>query len=140
MSSPPNFYEVLHVSPDASAAQIKAAFRARAKATHPDLQVVDPTAGSAADDSRFKLVQSAYEVLGNAGSRAAYDASLRAAKRGSGGGGGVEDFAAAWAWRAECVLFSRLPACAPASEAAAPQERGGERAAARAARGGAGAA
>jgi curved DNA-binding protein CbpA len=134
MSAPANFYEVLHVSPDASAAQIKAAFRARAKATHPDLQV-DPTS---ADGSDFKLVQRAYEALRDPGSRASYDASLRAAKRGA-GGGGLEDFAAAWAWRAECVPRARLRACAPAPERAAAQERGGKRAAARAGGGGAGA-
>ena len=106
MSSPPTFYEVLHVSPDANAAQIKAAFRVRAKATHPDLQV-DPTA---ADGTDFKLVQRAYEALRDPSSRAAYDASLRAPKR----SGGLDDFATAWAWRAECVrcAAARLGACA----------------------------
>ena len=108
MSSAPNLYEVLHVSPDASAAQIKAAFRARAKATHPDLHV-DPTA---ADGTDFKLVQRAYEALRDPSSRAAYDASLRVAKRDP-GSGGLDDFATAWAWRAECVPrpAARLGAC-----------------------------
>ena len=96
----PTFYEVLRVSPDASAAQIKAAFRARAKETHPDLLV--DASKAAADGADFKLVQRAYEVLRDRGSRAAYDASLRAAQARPGGAGGatVEDFAAQWAWRA----------------------------------------
>lgn len=98
MPSSGNFYEVLRVSPDASAAQIKAAFRARAKATHPDLKVD----ASAADTEEFKLVQRAYEALRDRGSRAAYDASLRAAEARP-GGTGMEDFAEQWAWRAACV-------------------------------------
>ena len=97
----PTFYEILRVSPDASAAQIKAAFRARAKETHPDLQV-DALSPAAADGSEFKLVQRAYDALRDRGSRAAYDASLRAAEARP-GGTGMEDFAEQWAWRAACV-------------------------------------
>jgi DnaJ-class molecular chaperone len=130
----PTFYEVLRVSPDASAAQIKAAFRLRAKATHPDLQV---DASTDADATEFKLVQRAYEALRDRGSRAAYDASLRAAER-SPGGGGIDDFAQAWAWRAQCVpRRDTKHAGARAELIPAAQERGGERRAARCTRGGA---
>lgn len=89
-------YAVLRVSADASAAQIKAAFRARAKETHPDLA----PDGGGADAAEFKAVQRAYEVLRERGSRALYDSSLRVAERAPNGASGMEDFAAAWAWRA----------------------------------------
>jgi DnaJ-class molecular chaperone len=120
----PTFYEVLRVSPDASAAQIKAAFRLRAKATHPDLQV--DASSEDVDATEFKLVQRAYEALRDSGSRAAYDASLRAAER-SPGGGGIDDFAQAWAWRAQCVPRRRNEhAGARTERIPAAQERGGE--------------
>jgi curved DNA-binding protein CbpA len=132
MPATANFYEVLRVSPDATAAEIKAAFRARAKATHPDLQVD----AADADASEFKLVQRAYEALRDRGSRAAYDASLRAEKRAP-GSGGMTDFAEAWAWRAACVPRGAACTWLRALSVAASQERGGDGGAARTARGGA---
>ena len=60
-------YVVLGVEKGVSDAEIKAAYRRRAKETHPDV---------GGDPEEFKLVQSAYEVLGNAERRHQYDAGV----------------------------------------------------------------
>lgn len=65
-------YQVLGVSRRASSESIKLAYRAKAKACHPDLHGGAPEAGQ-----RFKAVAHAYETLMNADTRAAYDAELR---------------------------------------------------------------
>jgi DnaJ-class molecular chaperone len=74
-------YRALGVSKDASADEIKKAYRKLAKATHPD-----STGGNKAKESRFKEISVAYEVLGDAKKRAQYDA-VRAGGMGSMGGG-----------------------------------------------------
>lgn len=48
------------------AAAVKAAFRARAKETHPDLQHGADAARQAAAEERFKTVQQAYYALSRA--------------------------------------------------------------------------
>ena len=53
-----DYYEVLGVSKDASAAEIKSAFRKKAKEFHPDLNKDNPNAAE-----KFKEAQEAYEVL-----------------------------------------------------------------------------
>jgi curved DNA-binding protein CbpA len=58
-------YEILAVSRDATGAQIKAAYRAAARAHHPD---------KGGDAATFAKVQLAFEVLGNKPKRATYDA------------------------------------------------------------------
>jgi curved DNA-binding protein CbpA len=63
-----DLYEVLGVSPDASTDEIVAAFRAHAKALHPDRHPGD--AGAA---ERFKDLTLAYQTLIRPRSRAAYD-------------------------------------------------------------------
>ena len=63
-----NPYDVLGVSRTASAAEIKKAFRKAAKAHHPDRNATDPKA-----KDRFAELNSAYEVLGDAGKRAQFD-------------------------------------------------------------------
>ena len=60
-------YEVLGVDPDASDRTIRAAYRRRARETHPD------TGGSSAE---FAAVSVAWSHLGHARRRAAYDAGL----------------------------------------------------------------
>lgn len=67
-----DLYEALGVAPDASRAEIAAAYRARAKELHPDAQPVDTDAGS-----RFARVGAAYRVLSDPDERARYDASRR---------------------------------------------------------------
>ena len=63
-----DYYEVLGVGKDASEADIKAAFRKRAKECHPDLHPNDKTA-----EDRFKELNEAYEVLSDGNRRARYD-------------------------------------------------------------------
>lgn len=96
-------YEILGVSRNASAEEIKSAYRRLAKQYHPDRNRGDKSA-----ETKFKEVQAAYEVLGDAEKRAQYDrfgeggpmpdfgawnAGFRTATaRGPGGAGGF-DFA-----------------------------------------------
>lgn len=63
-------YQILDVSPQASVQQIREAFRTKAKLYHPDR-------APAGSEEQFHLVQAAYEVLCDPGSRRAYDALLR---------------------------------------------------------------
>jgi curved DNA-binding protein len=63
-----NPYEVLAVSRDASAEDIKQAYRKLARETHPDLNPGDADA-----EARFKQISVAYDVLGDATRRTEYD-------------------------------------------------------------------
>ncbi|MBE7184874.1 MAG: J domain-containing protein [Methylobacterium mesophilicum] len=67
MSDP---YQVLGVSKDASAKDIKSAFRKLAKKYHPDSNPDDPKA-----KDRFASINQAYEILGEDDKRKAYDRS-----------------------------------------------------------------
>lgn len=64
-----NFYEVLDVAENASAAEIKAQYRKLALLFHPDKNLVY----SEETTHRFRLVQEAYEVLSDECERAWYD-------------------------------------------------------------------
>lgn len=75
-----DYYAVLGVSEDASAKEIKKAYRALARELHPDRNPDDPAA-----EARFKEVQQANAVLGDAAKRKAYDASRRNPFAGAGG-------------------------------------------------------
>ena len=61
-------YEVLGLPKNASAAEIKKAFRRLAKKHHPDANKNDPKAAA-----RFAELNSAYEILGDEDKRKAYD-------------------------------------------------------------------
>ncbi|EEA06388.1 DnaJ domain-containing protein [Cryptosporidium muris RN66] len=63
-------YEIIGVSPDATAAEIKREYRIRALALHPDKNRCDETS-----KERFQNLQKAYEVLRDEQSRAEYDES-----------------------------------------------------------------
>jgi molecular chaperone DnaJ len=63
-----DYYEILGVQRNASAGQIKAAFRKLAMQHHPDRNPGDKTA-----EQRFKEINEAYEVLKDDSKRAAYD-------------------------------------------------------------------
>src|SRR5207244_5269785 len=60
--------DVLGVSKSASAAEIKSAFRRQAKKLHPDANKHDPRAAA-----RFAELNAAYEILGEADKRKAFD-------------------------------------------------------------------
>ncbi len=64
-----NPYEVLGVSPTASASDIQSAYRKLAKKLHPDLNPGDKSA-----EDKFKEVAAAYDLVGDADKRKRFDA------------------------------------------------------------------
>lgn len=61
-------YDILGVSPDATGAAIRSAYRKLAKIHHPDTNEGDETARE-----RFLEIRAAYEILSNPDRRALYD-------------------------------------------------------------------
>ena len=81
-----DYYQVLGIARDASADDLKKAFRKRAKELHPDQNRDNPKA-----EEQFKELNEAHEVLKDPQKRAAYDRMGHAAfdpSSGFGGGGG----------------------------------------------------
>jgi molecular chaperone DnaJ len=74
-----DYYDVLGVPKNASATEIKKAYRKLAQKHHPDANAGDPKA-----EERFKEASAAYDVLGDEEKRAAYD---RVREMGAGGFG-----------------------------------------------------
>lgn len=66
-----NYYEILEVSQYASQTEIKAAFKKMAVRYHPDKNPDDKVA-----EDKFKLVNEAYQVLGNEYKKSVYDQRL----------------------------------------------------------------
>ncbi|MCU0667117.1 MAG: DnaJ domain-containing protein, partial [Patescibacteria group bacterium] len=82
-----DYYEVLGVSKDASADEIKKAFRRAAVQHHPDKE--------GGDETKFKEINEAYEVLKDTEKRKRYDQFGHAGVGGAGNqgyGGGAYDF------------------------------------------------
>lgn len=84
MKSEVTLYETLEVSPRASAAVIKAAYRCLAQCTHPD-----KNSGTAVASERLAQINYAYSVLSDPGKRRRYDQMVEALegsldRRGSG--------------------------------------------------------
>jgi len=78
-----DYYEVLQVSRDSTGAEIKKAYRKLALQYHPDKNPGDKEA-----EEKFKLINEAYQVLGDEEKRAVYDRYGKAGLEGSGMGGG----------------------------------------------------
>jgi molecular chaperone DnaJ len=78
-----DFYDVLGVPRNASAEEMKKAYRHQAKQLHPDRNPGDADA-----EKKFKELNEAYDVLKDEQSRAAYDQFGHAAFEGGGGGRG----------------------------------------------------
>lgn len=80
------FYDTLGVSPDATEAQLKSAYRKGALKHHPDKNAHDPQAAE-----KFKEISHAYETLSDAQKRQIYDQygeeGLEQGGMGGGGGG-----------------------------------------------------
>ena len=74
-----NLYDTLGVAKNASADEIKKAYRKLAREHHPD--------ASGGDEARFKEIQGAYDVLSDDEKRKAYDAYGSTNGRGPMGGG-----------------------------------------------------
>jgi hypothetical protein len=68
-----NYYAILHIAPDASDAEIKAAYHALAKVWHPDKHASAGAAALEKADRTFKLVARAYQVLSDAKTRNRFD-------------------------------------------------------------------
>ncbi len=77
-----DYYQVLGVPKNASAADIKKSYRKLAQAHHPD---ANP--GNADAETRFKEISAAYDVLGDEEKRASYDRVREMAASGVGAGG-----------------------------------------------------
>lgn len=78
-----DYYEVLGVARNASADDIKKAYRSKAMEFHPDRNPGDKTA-----EEKFKQAAEAYDVLSDADKRARYDRYGHQGVEGMGGGGG----------------------------------------------------
>lgn len=80
----PDYYQVLGLSRQATAEEIRKAYKKLARENHPDVKKDDPAAAE-----RFKQVQAAYDVLSDAEKRGLYDrygAAYSQAGRGAAGG------------------------------------------------------
>ena len=87
MATKRDYYEVLGVDKNATEADIKSAFRKKAKEFHPDLNKDDPNAAE-----KFKEAQEAYSVLSDESKRKMYDQYGHAGVDSSAGGAGFNGF------------------------------------------------
>ena len=83
MADKKDYYEVLGLNKGATDAEIKSAYRKKAKELHPDLNKDDPHA-----EDKFKEVQEAYSVLSDDNKKRMYDQFGHAGVSGNGPTGG----------------------------------------------------
>ncbi|MGH7237302.1 MAG: DnaJ domain-containing protein, partial [Candidatus Saccharimonadales bacterium] len=79
-----DYYETLGVGKNASADEVKKAFRRKAIELHPDKR--------GGDEAKFKEVNEAYDVLKDSSKRQRYDQFGHAGVGGNGGGNPFEGF------------------------------------------------
>ena len=84
MADKRDYYDILGVSKNATDAEIKSAFRKKAKEFHPDLNKDNPDA-----EKKFKEAQEAYSVLSDDSKRKAYDQFGHAGVNSGPGGAGA---------------------------------------------------
>lgn len=82
-----DYYKILGVEKNASEKDIQSAFRKLARKYHPDMNPDNPTA-----EEKFKEINEAYEVLGDAEKRSKYDTLGADWRRWQQAGGGPGDF------------------------------------------------
>jgi len=82
-----DFYKILGVSKEASASEIKKAYRKKAIEFHPD-----KNPGNTEAEENFKKAAEAYEILSDADKKAKYDRFGHQAFEGGGGAGGFGGF------------------------------------------------
>jgi len=78
-----SWYDVLGVRPDVSAEELRTTYRSHVRALHPDSR--DPSLAPADADAALRLVNRAWEVLGDPARRAAYDEGLEETALGADG-------------------------------------------------------
>ena len=72
-----SYYEILGVAMEASAKEVKSAFRKQAKKLHPDLAASKGEEGTRSRDAAMRRLLEAYRMLADPERRHAYDRSLR---------------------------------------------------------------
>ena len=102
---PSDPYDTLGVSPDASAKEIKSAYRALSKQYHPD-----KNPGDAAAETRFKEIQAAYDIVGDETKRKAHDQARRDPFGGRFDAGGFGGFDGGRVYRAPDGTYVRVDA------------------------------
>ena len=79
-SAPTDLYAILGLTPRATQAQLRQAYRAQLRRHHPDTRTVEPEEAGGPADIALQEILTAYEVLRDPARRADYD-RLRAASR-----------------------------------------------------------
>ena len=103
MADKRDYYEVLGITKGATEAEIKSAFRKKAKELHPDVNKDDPNA-----EEKFKEVQEAYSVLSDENKRNMYDQYGHAAGVGNGPSNGAGGFGGFGGFDAEGFDFGDI--------------------------------